>query len=447
MAAQKLPTELLGRIIGLMEPTSTALTARSVCQRWNTLAVPHAFRKIILRPTEKGYKTWGALLENEQIKDAVREVLIYSHITDDDKGFWDELPAGFTTALQKICDLHYVEKITVNFSPVCSGPESIQNDMISHETYPKRINVFEAVFNAIQARSYQPGRTSIRSFAVENMQNAPIPTFTSSSLFKSVTQDLEELDLHIVQEHNESREEWDIREAELVTFEPWLQDSWLMPMANLRSLSLCIDDFWGTAPGTFNGRGLAFPNLKSLKLKYFNISHYNHFDWVLSQTTLESLRLDSCTIATVLRLNEGLDLWNPEMHDWEPIPEGTFGSDWGELFFFPGTWEFIFEKIRTSLPNLVDFKFFPGPRYIKELDAVQTDINPTQQTTVLYGSRYSAFCEGDGWQDPTDFGGDMDFSDLEPSEQAMLDRHKPAEEGDQKALDELLGAIQRRQNQ
>ncbi|CAG9983127.1 unnamed protein product [Clonostachys byssicola] len=447
MAAQDLPNELLGRIIGLMEPASTALTARSVCQRWNTLAVPHAFRKIILRPTEEGsteegFKAWGALLENERIKDAVREILIYSHITDDDEGYWDELPAGFITALQKIADLHYIEKITVNFSPVCCGPESIGQGITSHETYEKRISVFEAVFNAIQTRSNQPGRTSIRSFAVENMQNAPIPTFTSSSLFKSVTEDLEELDLHIVQEHSESRPESDLHEVELVTFEPWLQDSLLMPMANLTSLSLCIDEFWGTAPGTFNGRGLAFPRLKSLKLKYFNISHYNHFDWVLNQTTLESLRLDSCTIATIL------DLWNPEMHDWEPIAEDTFGSDFGELFLFPGTWEFIFDKIRTSLPNLADFEFFPGPRYIREdRNSVREDINPTQQTTVLYGSRYSAFCESEGWVDPTEFGGVIDFCDLEPNEQAMLDRHKPAEEGDQRALDELLDATKRRQKQ
>ncbi|CAH0039323.1 unnamed protein product [Clonostachys rhizophaga] len=423
MTAQKLPNELLGRIIGLMEPASTVLTARS------------------------GYKAWGALLENERIKDAVREIFIYSHITDGDEGYCDELPAGFTIALQKIDDLQYMEKITVKFSPVCSGPESIQNDMISHETYQKRINVFEAVFNAIQTRSHQPGKTSIRSFVVENMQNAPIPTFTSSSLFKSVTKDLEELDLHIVQEHNPSREEWDIRESELVTFEPWLQDSLLMPMANLTSLSLCIDEFWGTAPGTFNGRGLAFPRLKSLKLKHFNISHYNHFDWILNQTTLESLQLENCTIATILRLNEGLDLWNLEMHDWEPVPESTFDRDWGEIFFFPGTWEFIFEKIRTSLPNLVDFEFSPRPRHIKERNNVRADINPTQQTTVLCGSRYSTFCESCGWRDPTDFKGVMDFCDLEPSEQAMLDRHKSTEEGDQMALDELLGAIQRRQNQ
>ncbi|CAH0050375.1 unnamed protein product [Clonostachys solani] len=445
MGAQKLPTELLGGIIGLMEPTTTALMARSVCQRWNMLAVPHAFRKIILRPTKKSYKAWGALLENARIKDAVREIIIYSHINDEDEGLTNEIMEEFTITLQKVHDLHHMEKITVKFSPLCCGPESLVYDMISNESYKKRVNVFEDVFNAIQTRSHQPGRTSIRSLVVENMQNAPIPTFTSSSLFKSVAEDLEELHLHIVQEHNEFRPEWELQATELVTFEPWLQNSWLMPMANLRSLSLCIDEFWGTAPGTFNGRGLAFPHLKSLKLKYFNISHYNHFDWVLNQTTLESLRLDSCTIATALRFGEGIDLWSPEMHDWEPGPEGKFGSDYGEVFFFPGTWEFIFEKIRTRLPNLVDFEFLPGPRYIQELNSVREFHNPTQQTTVLYGSRYSVFCESSGWEDPTCFG-HMDFCDMEPSDQAMLDRHKPTEEGDQRALEELLDATQRRQN-
>ncbi|VUC27696.1 unnamed protein product [Clonostachys rosea] len=382
MAAQKLPVELLGRIIGFMESTTSA---RLICQLWNILAIPRAFRTITLKPTGRSYKGWGALTENVRVENAVHEVLIYSHDPAEETDFMNRVPPEFTMALQKIHELQYLEKITVRFSPRCFGPESIQSELCEHEWYKKRVNVFELVFNAIQTRSHLTRRTRIRSFRVENMQNAPLFTFTSSNVFNSVIKDLEEVHLHVIQEYDEiDRQHNAFTQLERVTFEPWLQENWLMPMANnLRSLSLCFADNWGTAPGTFNGRGLAFPHLKSLHLRCFIISHYDHFDWVLNQTILETLRLEDCSIATVLRFGEGMDLWGPDTHDWEPIPEGTFGNDWGEIFFFSGTWEFIFDNIRARLSGLVAFEFLPESRDIDGLNS------STEQITALYETRYT----------------------------------------------------------
>jgi hypothetical protein len=195
------------------------------------------------------------------------------------------------------------------------------------ESSRTRINALKSVFQAIQQRAEEnPSFPLVGSLTIKNLQNMPIQEFTDSSLFKTVMKDITELHLHVAVESSWHGPDYDLYQTERVTFEPYLQKSWLEPFAHqLTALSLSFNECWGTMPGYFDGRGLIFPRLKALTLGNFVASNHDHFNWVLNQPSLTSLHLHNCFIASYLSLlDEDLERWRIPLQDCEKLPTGSF---------------------------------------------------------------------------------------------------------------------------
>ncbi|KAK7417659.1 hypothetical protein QQX98_004480 [Neonectria punicea] len=445
------------------------LNARLVCRKWNALATKYAFRTVTLVPWRGGFKAWRGMLDSGSIKAAARRVVIYSSPADcrgehfEKQWHNDEYPA-FTDAISEIERLSLIDELYLRFTSQCHGIRNRRNYYYAEfEGVSDRINTLEAVFKAIKHRASKPNQTKIRSLTIENLQNLPLPELTSSELFQSVTKDLRQLHLHVTQEYNERGPDYDIYFAELVQFEPYMHKHWLSPLADqLTSLSLYFDECWGTMPGTFNGHGLVFPQLKTLNLGSYAISHDDHMDWVLAQTSLQSLRLDRCFIVSHIRTEaDKVVEWNISTADWEKLPMGAFAftRSTDAVYHYPGTWESVFDKIRTRLPNLVDFQF----HIAKWRGAVGFD-DPSPLPTELSPRRYIVFDIGlcpSRWIEANNISGEMRFGNNDPSTfddsgpplpsgaryvvKLKLNRSKETEEGDGRALEELSNAtLQRR---
>ncbi|KAK5654741.1 hypothetical protein OQA88_7066 [Cercophora sp. LCS_1] len=311
-----------------------------------------------------------------------------------------------------------------------------------------RQNTLEAVFRAIQTRAARGQAddgspyTTIKSLATQNLQNTPIPDFVSSDLFKSVTKDLTELCLLVAEEYNEHGPDHDLECEERRTFDPWLQNGFLPLFADqLTSLQLSFNEFWGVAPGYFDGMGLLFPNLKTLTLANLVIGHHDQCDWVLAQRNLETLTLDSCVIVSYLSfLHENfqdksqLDRWGIKTHDWERHPEGT--------------WETVFDAIRNGLPNLVDFRM-DNPRWtsgshFSAAGHVGRKLTCLRYTTLDTGLLPSPWINANECTGDTE-SGYYDVS-VPKEERPVLNRAKKTLAGDKRAFDDLVKSIERRRS-
>ncbi|KAH8685324.1 hypothetical protein BGZ61DRAFT_455279 [Ilyonectria robusta] len=482
MELNKLPDELLSQILDCLRLDKRSLrplddnpgkigdllNARLVCRKWNSLATKHAFRTIFLAPTEKGLKAWAGLLSSNPVISAARRVVIYSSsfsAQDEDyyewEGWKDDTFSEFTDAMSRIRDLDLVDQICLRFTSKCVGvaadPDFFWGNDV--EEISTRENTLKALFEAIRERAGQPNAAKIRSLTIKHLQNVPLPDFTSSELFKSVAKDLDQLHLEVAEEYNKHGPDHDIYCIELVQFEPYMQRHWLSPLADqLTSLTLNFGECWGTLPGNFNGRGLVFPQLKTLTLGSYAISHHDHLDWVVSQPSLKSLRLDWCFIVSFIRTEASKIVeWNVPTYDWERLPHGAFGFDFSDdaVYRFPGTWESVFDKIRTGLPNLVDFQF-----HISRSGPVCFD-NPRPLPTKLSLGRYIVFDIGlcpSRWIEPNYDTGALSFGNhnrsrwrrIGPDEENAcryideMDREKLTGEGDTRAFDALLKATYER---
>ncbi|KAF7542457.1 hypothetical protein G7Z17_g11555 [Cylindrodendrum hubeiense] len=474
MELDELPEEVLSHILGALSQIENAeepysynpkelggiFNARLVCRRWNGLATKHAFRTIHLIPTEHGLEAWVGLLSSTQIRSAARRLVVYSSPlavrekgTDDWHGWEDGKCPAFTDAISQIGDLALIDEICLRFSSICQGIEAGLNWWDNDcEHMLDRKSTLKAVFEAIKDRASRPDTSKIHSVTIRHLQNAPLPDFTSSELFKSIAKDIDQLHLQVAEEYNEDGPDGDIYCIELVKFEPYMHNHWLSPLADhLTSLSLYFGECWGTMPGTFDGRGLFFPQLKTLSLGSYAISHHDHLDWVLAQSSLKTLRLDRCFILSYISTEaDKVEEWNLQTHDWERLPVGAFGFELAEdaVYRFMGTWESMFDKIRTGLPNLIDFQF-----QIHHWGTVGFD-NPNPLATELSNGRYIAFDIGlcpSRWIEPSEYTGELDFGDgvlssdtSETNGGESMNRGKITEEGDRRAFEELLKAVSQR---
>ncbi|KPM42234.1 hypothetical protein AK830_g4335 [Neonectria ditissima] len=475
MELDDFPEELLSHILRCLYRPEDAetydedepdglLNTRLVCRKWNVLATAFVFRTVSLIPSEGGFKAWHAMLDSQIIRAVARRVVINSSRADftdeeseeqsDEDDDDDDENSKFRNALSRIGSLALIDKICLRFTPQCYGVQT--EDRWAYEDYEsigERENTLEAVFKAIKNRASKPDNSKIRSLTIENLQNIPLPDFTSSELFKSVTNDLDQLHLKVSQEYNEHGPDRDIYLIELQQFEPYMHKHWLSPMADqLTSLSLYFTECWGTMPAIFKGYGLVFPQLKTLNPGNFTISHDDHLDWVLAQTSLKSLRLDRCFIVSHIRTDtDMLAEWNTDTEGWERLPMGAYGFNFDNdaAFYYPGTWESVFDKIRTGLPNLVDFQF-----HLNDWgDAVGFN-DPSPLPAELSFLRYITFDRGllpSRWIEARSYNGDMGFGDNDPSgsgnllEQCKLNRSEETREGDERALQALVEAtLQRR---
>ncbi|CAG9951940.1 unnamed protein product [Clonostachys rosea f. rosea IK726] len=454
MSLPILPIELVSRIIGSLQRPHQV---RAVCRQWNSLAIKHAFHTATLVPTEAGCRKWNAIMDTSQLKTAIRTVVIYSHDPDtvEHNGFdWcedeeDDNYTPFKEAVSRLRELDLVSKVSIKFSEESYGA---QDGYCEVETKEAREKTLITVFEAIKTRAEEkPDKTTIHALSLKNLQNFPLRDFTSSELFKAVTKDIDELHLDIKEEHNSHGPDHDIYLPELVEFMPYLQEHWLAPLSGqLTTLSLYFTEFWGTMPGTFHGHGLDFPRLQTLNLGQLAISHHDHLDWVLRQKALKTLRFERCVICPYIRTeSDKIGEWGIPTDDWEELPRGSFGFDMDDdaIYYFPGTWESVFDKIRTNLPHLVDFQFRWAswtPVMFDDQRHMGTDLSSSRYLVFDIGLLPSRWIEAEN-EGVLSFGDALDDDDSETGEPKELNRHKETLAGDQRAFEELLKATYQRQ--
>lgn len=135
--------------------------------------------------------------------------------------------------------------MTIGFTPECAGVENkwrdVAQDMIERE------DALYVIFAAIDERAANKQNRKIRRLNIINLQNDPLPDFTTSDVFRKVIGDLEELHLSIVRETNERNPHRDWSCIELQTFPAHLCSNWLKPISkNLKQLAIYNrPDNWG----------------------------------------------------------------------------------------------------------------------------------------------------------------------------------------------------------
>ncbi|RTE77770.1 hypothetical protein BHE90_007752 [Fusarium euwallaceae] len=416
------------------------------------------------KPKDEDFESWHHSLNLENAAQEVHHVVIHS--TPENAAMrrdyqvwqhWEEKDGqypAFQTAINRITELPHLEALELRFSDQCHGVADPSLFFDDTEEAESRINTLKAVFGALSKRAADPKNSVIRSLAIENLQNLPIPDFTRSNAFRNVMKDVNELQLSIATEYNEHGPDRDVYKDERQTFEPFLQTEILAPIAqNLTALSLKFDQEWGTAPGQFDGRNLLFPKLESLTLENFIIGHHDHMDWVYAQKSLKRLHLKDLRIVSHLLVEEeNIEKWDLRTDDWKSWAHGAFGyeSENARVFTFSDTWKTIFDSIRAGLPNLVDFRLYDH--------TIDNDSNAFNEGVSR--QRYIAFIE---WILPSPWidaqcAGELDFGEGWPedelddekeeqmaAEDATLNPARNNEEGDKRALDELLEAVKQRQ--
>lgn len=484
MELENIPTEVLSLILGQLPYINEYETfdfadlrnARLVCRKWNTLASEHLFRTIPLlhNPHDKAFTSWNAAVDSQTVKQLARVAEIHSgphhgRYTDmqedrdlDDWDSWDvDEWKEFQQAISRLADLPNLNEVYVRFSCKCQGDESTAENMNwawgdgDVEKPSTRLNTLRHVFRAMKAHKARYG--TIRTLSIENLANHPVPELVSSDDFHSFVKDITTLRLRVAEEFNEEGPDHDLEFIERRTFEPFLQSQFLPLFADqLTSLHLGFNDFWGTVPGNFDGSGLHFPVLKHLHLYQFAISHNDHFDWVLRQTSLERLHLNRCVIVSYLAIyDEATQKWGVKTHDWRKCPPWAFGFG-RQVYGYDGTWEIFFDKIRTSLTHLVDF------RMARWLDPPEPFVNPDPRSGLSAG-RYVCFdmgtCgpwdEGDPYSKPRGY---FSFGDNDPTPTpnpghgnwrlplVKLNRAKETEKGDFRAWEKLMQSTRERRS-
>ncbi|WYZ45031.1 hypothetical protein EsH8_VIII_000347 [Colletotrichum jinshuiense] len=488
MELKNIPPEIvnlvLGSLINLQDPGDPETcqnqeylrNARLVCRQWNTLATAHLYHTLKLESAgavdegEDEFELWNKTLEIEAAKRAAQCVIIQSCPKDlssnaDYEGWQKWMEEGsypaFTSAIDRITELPNLSEVQLNFSPNCRGGASgAYDDGWEEDVEPiqTRMYTLEAVFKAIQHRAGQKyaNLSTIRSLTIRNLQNTPQQKFITSDLFNDVIKDIDRLHLLVAEEYNEHGPDHDLYVVERRNYEEHLQTQ-LLPlfMDRLTVLTLGFGERWGTMPGYFDGNGLVFPHLKTLNLANYVISGHNHFDWVLRQDSLTTLRLDSCYIASHIRSDtENTKEWNLRTHDWQRCPVGSFGfnSDDDDIYTFAGTWESVFDRVRTSLPKLKVFCFNYDQEGLHSL-------RPQKAENELYPNRYITFNIGllpSPWIEANELDGSMDFGDNNPNvidpngkvnneaSKHKLNRSQETIEGDARAFEALLEDLRER---
>ncbi|KAK7222291.1 hypothetical protein V2G26_010294 [Clonostachys chloroleuca] len=476
MELRDFPNETLNLIIGHLfefadeyDESSAAqnpehlANARLVCRQWNELASRHLFSSIHLRHGSEGFEKWNTMLDNEMIRSSVRRVHIDSSpFPFEDRGDecgWDlwedegEYPE-FIDSLNRMSELRNLTSLVLHFVRECRTGD-YEYDTERGEPLSTRRRTLHAVFDAMARRTNEsPGTTTIRSLTIENLQNFVLDDFTSSDKFQQVMQGLKGLHVLVADEENtlDGEREADLYRPERRNFEPHLRQVWLDPIAeHLTSLSLLFRCGWGVMPGKFDTSDLRFPNLRTLHLGAYIIARHSQLDWVLRQKTLQTLRLDRCAIASHLRIGGGhRQLWDVQDTDWIKHPKGAFGfnREDDEIYTFEGTWADIFNAIRGSLPNLLDFRF---SRYPHTFFLCRPDLMESEEPHL---ARYFTFDTGycSGWIDEEShmtFGNNdsepigIDSAPTSYNKRRILDRGAETYEEDLRALEDLVASTRR----
>jgi len=435
-----LAPEIVENVIKQVSDRRDLSNARLSCKTLDKYAAKELFKDVFVSPSEEHVSSWNSISQDDVIRRIPRHAIIHTQSDIDDHGLGtsregEEVGEGFEGALAAVSRFPNLDSVEIGFTPECVGQDQDHWQDVA-EDISQREEMLTLIFRSIKDRAADEKNRTIRKLTIINLQNCPIPGFTSSDLFRDVMGQLEELHISITQEYNEHGPDHDYTKVELQDFPAYLCSDWLEPFSvNLKALSIYNrTDNWGPFPGYFDPSGISFPKLETLALGYYTLAHENDFDWVLAIKSLRKLILHNCMICSWIRIDsENMASWEVLTHDWTKMPEED-GGGWSEDFAYGGKWSQYLDRIAGALPNLVDFRFAQGSSYgeppykLAYRDSCGAEISP---------QRYICFDNGilpTHWPEADD-DGEMEswFDDGFPT-----NMHEENLEADQKSLDALL---------
>jgi len=347
----------------------TLRDVRLVCKALSAPATRRLFATAHLLPGIESVQKWESLLADTKLSALVRGVIIdtfpdknwTSENGDPDLGEF-EAPEEWEEAIGRLPELPGLEGVHLRFSQDCAvdQPGRWWGKEVP-ETTARRQEILELVFKAMadanaNAVAAGEGSRRVRSLTIQHLQNVVQDELVESEDFKSVLAGLEELHVSVCTEYDDAAPECSLEKAEVRTFWPRFTQKWLQPLApRLRALSIYGDTLWGVIP-TWDSRALHFPKLKSLALGNYTLAYDWQVDWLAKHETLQSLSLDDCPIAHYFRVDDAYAKRDLETNDLIDLGRGGGGrvQKWGNSL----RWDFVFSRLQSSLPALVDFR--PG---------------------------------------------------------------------------------------
>lgn len=461
----RLAPELIDNVIKQISDRRDLSKIRLACKSLDKHAVNELFKDILVSPLKGHVDTWRSVSQNEAIRQLPRHAVIqtqpdienhgmghtreryeadeddedYPRFNEDDED--DEDYPSFNDAIAAMARFPNLTSIEIRFTPECVGGDAEYYQEIAEDLLQRKC-VLRRIFQAIKDRAADEKNRTIRKLTIVNLQNCPLPEFTSSDLFREVMAQLHELHIGMTQEFNEHGPDHDYTKTELQTFPAYFCSHWLKPISdNLKALSIySAMDNWGPFPGYFDPREISFPQLERLALGYYTLAHDNDLDWVLAIKSLRKLTLHNCMINSWICISrENIAEWGMPMHDWTKI-SGEDDDSWCETFSYNGKWSQQLDCIAKELPNLVDFQFGYGSSYseptysVTDRDACGTNVFPERYVCFNNGILPTHWLEMDG---EGEMGTCLDGG-------FPVNKHKENLEADQKSLDALLGVLRSR---
>jgi hypothetical protein len=364
----RLAPELVENVIKQVRDKGDLSNVRLACKTLEKRAAKELFKEVYISPSEAHVTSWNSVSQDDVLRRIPRHAIIHTHPDIEYHGMGmsreevevdedDEDAVSFDDALAALSSFPNLDSLEIGFTPECLGRNaSYWEETLEDASFRKE--KLTRIFQAIKNRAADEKNRTIRKLTIMNLQNCPLPEFTSSDLFRDVMGQLDELHISLTQEYNEHGPDNDYTKIELQTFPAYFCSHWLNPVStNLKALSIYSGtENWGPFPGYFDPAGITFPKLEALSLGYYTIAHDNDIDWVLAIKSLRKLILQNCMIASWMRIYaDNMAEWQVRTHDWTKMPELDTHGD-GQ-FSYAGKWSQVFDRISQELPDLVDFRF------------------------------------------------------------------------------------------
>ncbi|KAG8668440.1 hypothetical protein FPOAC2_07722 [Fusarium poae] len=376
---------------------------RLVCKRWNVVATQHLLSTVVLRHScftmNDNFRSWHKLLNSRPVRNSVRRIAIETALQveewgSDDRGAcevsrwplsWrrDGKWREFESAVNRLRHLPNLDAIEVRFTSTCIGPAGETEEALEYPDYvnePReeppstRLYTLEAIARAMYERNSHTNWNMASELVLENLQNSPLP----QNIMQYLLEGIERLHLKIVAEGDGtwSRPEpvKQLYREELREFPGFLEEDLFYRVSKIHLVDLTLaGKNWGGIPGHFRASSIKLPSLKTLTLEGLTILNQDQFDWVLRTTTLTSLRLHSCAIAThCLVLQPEFSFWDVSLQGWKRVKDNTYAvsqhrhpishtPDPGALvpgwYVNPLRWATLFGSIAERLRLLKNFSF------------------------------------------------------------------------------------------
>jgi hypothetical protein len=252
-----LPPELIENIIRQVALKRDLAGMRMTCKTLDRPAANELFKFVYLSPSEEDVHAWNSISEHEIIRRIPRHAVIHTQSDIEDHGDSsgdrerDEIGQDFKSALSALSRYPNLDSVEIGFTPECKGRDIEYWEEEPAESIDQRVYMLKLVCKAIKDRAANEENKTIRRLTITNLQNCPVPDFTSSELFRGVMSHLEELHISLVQEYNEHGPDHDYTKIELQTFPAHFLGDWLKPISeNLKALSIYHkNENWGPFPG------------------------------------------------------------------------------------------------------------------------------------------------------------------------------------------------------